>query len=101
EFRCFAASAEAAFPSVRESRWNNFDLLKGKSRQQMVALIRESLPPQAEIVRIHVSGDFFSESYFLAWCDVASIRANTKFYAYTKSIIFGPQVKILIPSILS
>ena len=69
-FRCFAASAEAAFPSVRKSRWNNFEKLKGLSTEQMVALIVGSLP-KAKTVRIHVSGDFFSEAYFLAWLEVA------------------------------
>jgi Gene product 88 len=98
EFRCFAASAEAAFPSVRQSRWTNFDLLKGKSREEMSSLILESLPRQAEIVRIHVSGDFFSEDYFLAWIDVALAKPATKFYAYTKSIPFWHQVRESIPS---
>jgi len=37
-------------------------------------------------VRVHVSGDFFSESYFLAWMKVASLRSEVTFYAYTKSV---------------
>ena len=28
EYRCFAAMAEARFPTVRKSRWHNFDQLK-------------------------------------------------------------------------
>ena len=28
EYRCFAAMAEARFPTVRSSRWHNFDQLK-------------------------------------------------------------------------
>lgn len=85
EFRCFAASAEAAYSNVRESRWHNFDLLKGQTRREMSDLILASLP-DAPIVRIHVSGDFFSRDYFLAWCDAARSRPDVKFYAYTKSI---------------
>ena len=50
EFRCFAASAEAAFPGVRESRWHNMDLLKGRTREQMYGLIMESLPADTSIV---------------------------------------------------
>ncbi len=38
-FRCFAASAEALRPNVRDSRWNNFELLRGKSVEQMVVLM--------------------------------------------------------------
>jgi Gene product 88 len=85
-FRCFAASAEAAFPSVRQSRHANWEALKAaKSREAMAELILAWLP-QSEVMRIHVSGDFFSEAYFGAWCDVARSRPATRFYAYTKSI---------------
>lgn len=52
----------------------------------MSALILESLPQKAQIVRIHVSGDFFNATYFLAWCDVARARPGVRFYAYTKSL---------------
>jgi hypothetical protein len=98
EFRCFAASAEAAFPSVRAQRWHNFDLLKGKSQDEMTALILESLLPEVEILRLHVSGDFFNEAYFLAWCNVAFVRPRTKFYAYTKSITLWRKHFSEIPS---
>jgi len=47
EFRCFAASQEAVYPSVRKSRWGNFDLLRGKSQDAMVTLISDSLPAKA------------------------------------------------------
>jgi hypothetical protein len=83
-FRCFAASMEWN-SSVRNSRWHNFELLKGKTRRQMSELITESLP-NTPIVRIHVSGDFFNEAYFLAWCDAAAAFPGVTFYAYTKSL---------------
>ena len=40
------------------------------------------------MVRIHVSGDFYSQSYFDAWCKVARARPDMTFYAYTKSLRF-------------
>lgn len=87
EFRCFAATAESAFPSVRKQRWDNFELLRqAKTREAMRDLILASLPHEATIVRIHVSGDFFSEAYFRAWVDIANARPDAKFYAYTKSL---------------
>lgn len=99
EFRCFAATAESAFPSVRKQRWQNFDLLKAaKTREAMAKLISESLPSEASIVRIHVSGDFFSEAYFLAWIDVAKAKPDAKFYAYTKSINLWHKVQGEIPA---
>jgi hypothetical protein len=86
EFRCFAASQETRMPSIRKSRWGNFELLKGKDRGAMAGLIDASLNREARLVRIHVSGDFFSAAYFQAWCDVARERPDCVFYAYTKSL---------------
>lgn len=98
EFRCFAASAEAVYPAVRISRWSNFELLKAaKTREAMRDLIADSLPNKATIIRVHVSGDFFSEDYFLAWMDVASARPDIRFYAYTKSLPFWRKLQEFVP----
>lgn len=92
-FVCYAAKMETYRPSVRKSRWRNLRALQGKSRQAAGELINQSLHPAARRVRVHVSGDFFSEAYFLAWMDVARERqaesayhAACTFYAYTKQI---------------
>ncbi|MEV6905261.1 hypothetical protein [Amycolatopsis sp. NPDC051372] len=38
-------------------------------------------------IRIHDSGDFFSDQYLRAWLDVCRERAGTNFYAYTNEAI--------------
>ena len=92
EFRCFSASMEARQPSVRLSRWRNFDLLRAAgTADAMSALILESLPSKATLVRIHVGGDFFSPAYFRAWVQVAESRPGVTFYAYTKSVAYLPE----------
>lgn len=97
-FRCFAASQEALYPTVRSSRWHNYDLLrKLRTVDKMSTLIVDSLPPKANIVRVHVSGDFFSQVYFDAWMAVARIFPKKKFYAYTKSIPYWLQRRDSIP----
>lgn len=88
KFRCFAASAEAVYPAVRAARWYNFDMLRKLDTDQAANLILESLPARAGIVRIHVSGDFFNEAYFMAWVHVAKGRPSVTFYAYTKSLTY-------------
>lgn len=94
-FRCFSASQEALYKNVRESRWRNFDALRAiahshdtgnHSAVAMAAEIMDGLPKKANIVRIHVAGDFFSQDYFDAWALVAKYNPNTLFYAYTKSL---------------
>lgn len=101
EFRCFAANMESAYRGFRDNTSHNFDLLK-KHNTELAAtdLIQSSLPPKAEIIRIHVSGDFFSESYFRAWVNVACNNPHIEFYAYTKSLPFwvAALTRNLIPS---
>ena len=95
-FRCFAASNEVR-GSVRKARWHNAELLKGKSTEEMTRLILDSLTPFASYVRLHVSGDFFSQDYLDAWLDVARQRPDTLFYAYTKALPFWIKRKGEIP----
>ena len=89
-FRCFSASQEAVFPSLRASRWTNFDLLKEcKTTAAMVDLICQSLGPikdKIAKVRVHVAGDFFSDAYFKAWLAVARAFPSLIFYGYTKRV---------------
>ena len=86
QYRCYAASDEAYSPQARALRWDNFDQLRKLDTNQMANLLMESLPKDAQIVRVHVSGDFFNQSYFNAWLEVARQKPEVTFYAYTKSI---------------
>jgi len=88
KYRCFSAIQEAQYPSVYNQRKHNFDtLLKHKDDyMDMTELILDSLPKNADYIRVHVGGDFFNENYMLAWYLVAQLNPNIKFYAYTKAI---------------
>jgi hypothetical protein len=99
KFRCFAASEEGRLTEVRMIRWHNFNLLrKANSVWEMAHLIADSLPKDAKIVRIHVSGDFYNDAYFQAWLDVACAFPNIIFYAYTKSIPILLKYRAYLPS---
>ena len=98
-YRCFSASQETVYPVVRDIRWHNFDLLKEADNvESMVNLILESLPANAQVIRIHVGGDFFSQAYFDAWLKVAILRPEVIFYAYTKSVPFWVTRQTEIPA---
>ena len=99
EFRCFAASSEVQYDAVYESRRHNLELIqdiivghvKGyKEHKDLVDLIDSSLQhhrtKKTELVRIHESGDFFSQYYLAAWIDVANRNPDLKFYCYSKSL---------------
>lgn len=89
KFRCFSASQEALYTNVYASRKHNTDTLKAcKSKDEIVKLIEKSFPKQAEIVRVHVAGDYFSQDYLDAWLEVAKAHPKVLFYSYTKSLPF-------------
>lgn len=99
KFRCFSASQEATFPGVYNLRKHNYDLLKHKSESEIIKLIVDSMPKDLGICRIHVSGDMFSNSYFRAWMNIASLYPDKIFYAYTKSITYWIKNKSTIDKI--
>ena len=90
EFRCFMASLEATFPSLREMVWNNLTLIRKALKNGVDAcadLICESLPKKFDVMRVHVGGDYFSREYFMAWCEVAKRNPDKVFYSYSKSLV--------------
>lgn len=105
EFRCFAAMAETR-PGVRDCRWHNWDLLKEAAHTTddpvsgMASILELSLMAHApfDLVRIHESGDFFSSTYFQAWCRVVVHHPDAKFYAYTKSLQTWLDCQQLVPT---
>lgn len=109
-FRCWSASQEAYSPSVRKKRWENYDRLKDLSFDDMAYVISFNLMREASayyeqheqlpIVRINVSGEFFSEDYFLAWLSVVKCMSNSVelFYAYTKALPLWIKHKKDIPT---
>jgi len=89
QFRCFATAPEMLFKNVRESRWQNFELLKqAKTAIRMAGLIESVLMTKKNIklVRINGSGDFFNQAYFDAWLMVAQQHPEWIFYGYTKQL---------------
>jgi hypothetical protein len=50
--------------------------------------MRDSLPANCGIVRLHVSGDFFKLAYLQGVIALAAERPDVLFYSYTKSLNF-------------
>ena len=95
--RCYAASDEAKSPNARRARWYNFDILKGLDFEEIYSELFYSFPSDADIVRIHVGGDFFNQKYFDAWVHLAMNKPNVTFYAYTKSLPYWVNTSFSIP----
>lgn len=98
-FRCFSATNEARATNVRKARWRNFNILRNaRSVEKMAQVIQDSLPLGMDKVRVHVSGDFFSERYFLAWLNVALNNPMRTFYGYTKALPHVVKYRKYLPS---
>jgi len=98
-FRCYSATNEARATTVRNARWKNFEMLQAaKTVQGMADLIQKSLPFGIQYVRLHVAGDFFNETYFKAWLNVALNNPAVIFYAYTKSLSYWVKHRKAIPA---
>jgi hypothetical protein len=95
--RCFSASQEALFPDVYNLRKKNFEAVRGKTTDEILYLLRDALPHNAGVVRMHVAGDFFSTEYFHAWVALAKENPGALFYAYTKSLRIVANNAVWIP----
>jgi hypothetical protein len=87
-YKCYSASAER-FPAVRTSRWNNLE----QSKTEI-----PPIPKNCKSVRIHSSGDFYSQKYFDRWLDYCNKNKDIEFWAYTKSLNYWVKRIDEIPS---
>jgi len=98
QFRCYAASLEVVYQAVYRQHKYNTDIMRGcKTTAKMEKAIAAGLPKNAGVVRIHSSGDFFSQLYFNAWLRTAKKNPHILFYAYTKALPFWQKQKAEIP----
>ena len=103
EYYCFSAVSESYSPQARAARWGNLELLQklwnyaGTDHIDIANLILEALPVNADLIRVHVGGEFpgsdFGREYMRAWFQVARNRSDARFYAYTKNVQTYLQVR--------
>jgi len=99
KFRCFSASQEVQYTNVYNLRKHNFDTLRGLNVEGMIHRLNTDLPEDAGIIRNHVAGDFFNNSYFFAWINVAMMNPEKLFYAYTKSLKYWIENLALVQAV--
>jgi hypothetical protein len=81
---CYAKKAEIRFPAALAKRNRNYDAsLKDDFVDVIIEEIKKS---KRKIVRVHSSGDFYSQQYVNKWQSIAAATYinDNKFYAYTK-----------------
>ena len=81
--QCYARKAEKIYPGVLPARMRNFRLAKEAPEVLKNQILKELKP--GDVVRLHSSGDMYSQSYVDMWTEIAKARPNTIFYTYTKT----------------
>lgn len=81
---CFAMKAQTVYPSVLPSRETK---LVASQQADFVQRATESIAILGTpYVRIHESGEFYSQEYVDSWAAIATALPNVQFLAYTKRL---------------
>ena len=82
---CYGTKGNYNFPSVRDSLalktflcYKYLDFVK-------CAIMAQIEADKIKLVRIHATGDFFSDAYIAMWQDIVKAFPNTVFWTYTKN----------------
>lgn len=83
ECHCYAKRLEAFRTSVRDRYQQNFQLAEQRDFvSKMIAFLQHR---SIEIVRLHVSGDFYLAAYARKWLRIMRKCPDVTFYFYTRS----------------
>lgn len=81
---CYAMQGCYTFKVVKQARQDNFtESLKDTFISQVNSYLKTTT---YKYVRVHDSGDFYSQEYLNKWKVIAINNPNITFYAYTKSL---------------
>ncbi|MGW5722820.1 GP88 family protein [Amycolatopsis sp. NPDC003865] len=85
---CYARRGTYTWPVVRAKHQANLMYVLDDLAGWRTAMVDELGAARfcGSWIRIHDSGDFFSDDYLLAWLDICRTRPDTNFYAYTKEV---------------
>lgn len=86
---CYARKGNHFRHGVQTNFLNNFLFMKQAEKEnneaKAVGMLLSHIHESTQLMRIHESGDFYSQWYVGVWEKVALARPNTKFWFYTRS----------------
>ncbi len=83
---CYARQGRYRMPNVAGAREFNLARIRGDLRGFIVDALEDLQSIKQHLIRVHDSGDFFSQDYLDAWVFIARKTPAKTFYAYTKSL---------------
>lgn len=85
---CYATVGQQAFRNGVLRRARAFlATMQADFVSRMIGEVQQAVKRGARAVRIHDSGDFYSEDYLLSWFRIAEAVPSVRFYAYTKMVV--------------
>ena len=86
---CYARSGTYNFSNVKAAHTRNLELILDNPigwKNRLNDELKTKRYQGGKSVRIHDSGDFFSDAYFELWLEIANDNPDVFFYAYTKEV---------------
>ena len=90
---CYAGKLEKVYKGVRAVLLSNWEQLKDANQETMETLLQEMISDfrkdcdkrnADKLFRIHWDGDFFNDTYTLAWKNVILNNTDIQFWVYTR-----------------
>ncbi len=81
---CYAKKGTYSWGNVKPAFQKRFEITKQDDFCELI--FEEIVNKQADIIRIHDSGDFYNMEYLSKWLKIIEALPHVKFYAYTKSL---------------
>jgi len=86
EKECYVLKYQKRYKVCERSYENNFQYSKDQTNFSDMIINKISKTCES-IVRIHTSGDFYSEDYIDSWIKICSSLSSIKFWTYTRSCV--------------
>lgn len=93
---CYAQKGAYIWSNVAKVFEERYELTKQSNFIEIMK--KEIVKKRVDFLRVHDSGDFYSNKYFLDWMQIAKELPKVKFYAYTNSILIVKNNSNLIPN---
>lgn len=101
---CYAKKAENLYPTVKPCRTNNTiestkpDFVYNMTNTINYYINKKSIKGKTVYFRIHESGDFYSQTYYDKFVQIAKNCPTVQFLAYTKSVKYVVESKLERPT---
>lgn len=81
---CYAQKGAYIWGNVKPAFERRYEATKQDNFVEM--MVEELVKKKADYLRIHDSGDYYSNEYIYKWFAIANALPHVRFYSYTKSI---------------